>query len=118
MDILNQGLEKHTGNADLLERLQFALTMDGRIAEAGLIRKNRLRSEAESSSPDIKALINRFEGLEPAHAINQLQLLSSMEHYRNEPELHHQVARLLMDAQRYAEAIPHLGNRDSSSRSQ
>lgn len=106
VDILNQGLEKHTGHPELMERLQYALTMDGRIQDAERIRKSR--QNTASSIPDMRALLNRFEGLEREHAIRQLKLLASMEHYRDEAALHDQLSRYLMAADRYIEAIPHL----------
>ncbi|MBN1878818.1 tetratricopeptide repeat protein [bacterium] len=106
IDILRQGLEKHTGHDILMERLQYALTMDSRIEEAKKIRESRIQSV--SDTPDIRGLLNRFEGLDRHHAIKQLKLLASMEHYRKEASLHDQLARYLMDIGRYSEAVPFL----------
>jgi tetratricopeptide (TPR) repeat protein len=106
-DILYRGLEKFSGHAQLLERLQYALTMDGRIREAGQIRKTR-RMTASRDAPDMRAFLNRFEGLPIDRAIDQLKLLASMEHYRDEPLLHDQLARYLIERERFPEAVPHL----------
>lgn len=106
-DILYRGLEKFSGHAQLLERLQYALTMDGRIQEARQIHKTR-RMDASRDAPDLRALLNRFEGLPKDRAIEQLALLASMEHYRNEPLLHDQLARYLIEKERFQEAVPHL----------
>lgn len=107
IDILNKGLEKFTGHPQLLKQLQYALTMDGRIQEAKHIRKIQ-RQKAAPDQADMRDLVNRFEGMPIDQAIKQLRLLVSMGHYKDEPALHDQLARYLMQKELCSEAIPHL----------
>lgn len=107
INVLYSGLEKFTGHVELLERLHYALMMDGRTREAADIRKTRIRAES-SDTPDIRALLNRFEALERTRAVDQLKTLASMEHYRSEAALHDQLARYLIELERYSEAVPFL----------
>ncbi|MGB3975467.1 MAG: tetratricopeptide repeat protein [bacterium] len=107
IDILNNGLEKFAGHPQLLERLEYALTMDGRIQEAKRIGKIR-RKDKPQDTADMRALVNRFEGMSIDQAIKNLKRMASMEHYKDEPVLHEQLARYLMQKERCAEAIPHL----------
>jgi predicted Zn-dependent protease len=108
-EVLYKGLETFSGDIHLLERLQYALTMDARIHEAGYIRDVRRRHET-TDAPDIQALLNRFEALEKPRAISQLKLLASMDHYKHETALHDRLAHLLIEENRFPEAIQHLEN--------
>ncbi|MBN1296885.1 tetratricopeptide repeat protein [bacterium] len=107
VDILHEGLDNHPGNSELLEQLQYSLTMSGRHADAKRAR------QIETVQPDepgraFRLLMHRFEQLTPEKAIEQLRILASMKHYEKEPLLFDRLAYYLELTGQYAYAIPHL----------
>lgn len=107
VNILTQGLEIHPGHEALLEKLQYALTMAGRIDEAGRIRKTRIRNQ-ETETADIQTLLNRFDALPPEKAFSQLKILLSMKHYQKKTAIYDRLAALSIKLKKYDEAIDAL----------